>query len=774
MADHDKYRVLLDTTDYAYAYHQILTDHTGNPTDFIYLKVNQAYEELIDISRSKIIGRRATELNPGIEKASFDWIGTYGEVALNGGSICFEQYSERLNRYFEVIACSEEPGYFTTLFRDITDKKKKADALRNSELHFRSLVENLQGGILVEDNQRKIILTNQAFCDIFSIPLPPEALIGANCNQAVEEAKKLVAKPDLFPGRIAELIETRQVAIGEEINFTDGRIVERDYIPVFTGTGRFIGHMWQYRDITRRKQMEQSLQYYSQLQKLLMDLLSGFINIPLDDIDGAINAAFRKLGQFVGADRVYIFDYDFPGGVCHNTYEWCASKVTPQIENLQSVTLDILPDWVAIHVRGETVDVPDVQTMQPRPLKELMLAQGIRSLLTIPMLAETRCLGFVGFDFVKKKHTFSDEERNLLKVFAEMLTNVSLRRQAEEKIRYMSFHDTLTDLYNRAYLEKEMERLDTERQMPLSVIMADLNSLKLINDTYGHDTGDKMLKAAAEILRRACREEDIIARWGGDEFIILLPQTTGEDANTIRNRITDSCQAEYLKGTPLSMAVGVATKTEPVTDLAEILKKAEDSMYKQKLNIKRRTKGSMLKTLKKTLSDKSFETEAHILSVQKIARMIGQSMSLSKAELSRLDLAASLHDIGMVNIDEEILNKESPLTPEEWEKVKKHPEIGFRIASANEEFAHIANDILAHHEHWDGTGYPQGLKAEEIPLLARIIAVADAFEVMYSGRPHKKGLSIKDISAELRNRAGKQFDPKITSILLSFLKNHPR
>lgn len=561
MPDREKCRVLLDTTDYAYAYHQVLTDSDGNPTDYIYLKVNQAYEELMNKPRGKIVGRRATELYPGIEKTSFDWIGTYGKLALNGGSICFEQYSERLNRYFEVIAFSEEPGYFTTIFRDITEKKKKTEVLRNSELHFRSLVGNLQGGILVEDDKRKIILTNQAFCDIFSIPTPPEALIGSSCAQAAEEAKKLAANPDIFPGRIAELIKERQVVIGEEIAFKDGRIFERDYIPVFTEAGRFIGHMWQYRDITQHKEVKQFLQHCLQLQKLLMDLLSGFINIPLEDIDDAINAALRELGQFVEADRVYIFDYDFSGGVCHNSYEWCAPGVTPQLDNLQSVALNILPNWVATHVKGEAVEVPDVQAMQTGPLKDLMLTQDIKSLLTIPMKNEADCLGFVGFDSVKSIHSFSEEERKLFKVFAEMLTNVSLRRQTEEKIQHMSFHDTLTDLYNRAYLDKEMERLDTERQLPLSIIMADLNGLKLINDTYGHETGDKMLKAAADILRQACREEDIIARWGGDEFTILLPQTKKEDAAAICSRITGNCQAEFLEGIPLSMAVGMATKT---------------------------------------------------------------------------------------------------------------------------------------------------------------------------------------------------------------------
>jgi len=769
LPEYEKCRVLLDPTSYAYAHYQVVIDRAGKPIDYIYLKVNQAYEELMNLPRGKLIGRRVTEVFPGIEKSTFDWIGTYSKVAHNGGSISFEQFSERLDLYYEVIACGEKPGYFSVIYRDITAKKKKEKTLRDSEQHFRSLVGNLQGGIVVEDEKGNIILTNQAFCEIFGISAPPEALVGSNCSQAAEEVKGLLAEPELFPRRIKELIENRQVVIGEEIKFADGRVLERDYIPVFSETNRFIGHMWQYRDITGRKQMEKDLYHYSQLQKLLMDLLSRFINIPLEDIDEGINIALREMGKFVGADRVYIFEYDFPNGVCNNTYEWCAPGITPQISKLQGVSLDIIPDWVASHVKGEAVDIPDVEAMEPGVVKELMILQEIKSLFTIPMKGETGCLGFVGFDAVRCKQRFSEEERKLLNVFAQMLTNVNLHRQTEERIRYMSFHDSLTGLYNRAYLEKETERVDTKRQLPLSIVIADLNGLKLINDTYGHETGDQLLKTAADILRSACRTEDIIARWGGDEFTILLPQTKAADAETLKDRVAAICKETFVEDIPISMAIGLATKTEPTTAIAEVLKEAEDSMYKQKLAEKRGKKSGMLKTLIKTLAGKSFETENHIQRMRKVTQLIGKNMNLSKSELSRLDIAVFLHDIGMVNLDQEILTKKEPLTVEEWNMIKKHPEIGFRIASSHEEFAHVTEDVLAHHEHWDGTGYPQGLRGEEIPLFARIIAVADAFEVMYSGRPYREALNIDEIKEELNSCVGKKFDPKITEILLKLI-----
>ncbi len=346
-------------------------------------------------------------------------------------------------------------------------------------------------------------------------------------------------------------------------------------------------------------------------------------------------------------------------------------------------------------------------------------------------------------------------------------TDITERKLIEEYSRYISFHDSLTGLYNRSYFDEELKRLDTERQMPVSLIMADLNGLKLINDTYGHSIGDRALQSAATTLKGACRKEDIIARWGGDEFAILLPQTTAKRSLLLCKRISDHFLDICVEDVPISIALGVASKTDPAISLSEILREAENSMYKQKLTENRSTKSAVLKTLLKTLAEKSFETETHTRRMQEIAQNIGRKLNLPNAELHRLDLLITLHDIGKINISEEILTKKDPLSTEEWEMIKKHPEIGFRIARATEEFAHVAEDILAHHERWDGTGYPQGLKGKTIPLLARITAVADAFEVMTNGRPYKKALTFTEVAAEFKRCAGTHFDPKLIEIFLS-------
>jgi len=353
--------------------------------------------------------------------------------------------------------------------------------------------------------------------------------------------------------------------------------------------------------------------------------------------------------------------------------------------------------------------------------------------------------------------------------FLAFVRDVTERKQAEEKIRYLSFYDNLTGLHNRLYMEEEMKRLDTARQLPVSVIMADLNGLKLINDTYGHDLGDKMLKNAAEILRFSCRSEDIIARWGGDEFLILLPQTGEEEARIICRRIKEASGQAYIKNMPVSMALGVGGKDVPGKELAYVLNEAEKDMYRKKLAESRSEKSAVIDTLLNALGGKSFETADHIARMQEMASLLVERLKLSDSDENRLMLLIKLHDIGKINIPEEVLTKEEPLTDEEWKLVKSHPENGYRIARATEEFSHLAEEIWTHHENWDGSGYPRGLKGEEIPYLSRIMALVDACEVMSSGRPYKKALEQEQIAGEIKRCAGKQFDPCLVEEMLAIL-----
>ncbi len=350
------------------------------------------------------------------------------------------------------------------------------------------------------------------------------------------------------------------------------------------------------------------------------------------------------------------------------------------------------------------------------------------------------------------------------KAVLKVLEDVTGRRKAEEKLRYISFHDSLTGLYNRVYFEEEKSRLDTPRQFPLSLILGDVNGLKLINDAYGYSAGDEVLMRAAKVLNIASRREDIVARWGGDEFVILLPQTTLEDTCLIKERIFNKCREVSQGGEFLSLALGSATKDDVNKDMRQVFKEAEDEMFKHKMKESRNVRNQVLDTLLKTLEEKSYENEEHAFRLKHYCLEIGRKIRLSQSELKRLQLLSSLHDIGKINIPSRILTKLGKLNREEWNIVKKHPEVGYRIACSTGEFAHVAQEILGHHERWDGSGYPSGLRGEEIPLLSRIIAIADAYDVMTRGRPYRDPLSSSAALQELKKCAGTQFDPQLVEV----------
>jgi diguanylate cyclase (GGDEF)-like protein len=368
----------------------------------------------------------------------------------------------------------------------------------------------------------------------------------------------------------------------------------------------------------------------------------------------------------------------------------------------------------------------------------------------------------IGTGFVVEKYKESQ---------TEMEKDIARRKEVEGRLKYLSFHDRLTGLYNRAYFDDALRRLDVNRQLPISIIMGDVNGLKIINDTFGHQAGDRLLIKAANILKQSCRSEEIICRWGGDEFLIILPGTDKDSAMRIYERIKEKCKAAVRENFSLSISLGVATKELEFKKIEDTLKEAEDRMYRDKMLRSKDTRMSIVGSLQALMEEKTEETIEHALRLQKYASEIGKKMNLSQNDIDELMLLSALHDIGKIAIPDNIIMKLDTLTPEEWEIMKKHSEIGHRITHSVPELIHISDKILYHHEWWDGSGYPRGLKGEEIPILSRIVAIADSYDVMTTGRPYKKLLSKDEAVAELKNCSGSHFDPHLVEIFLSILSS---
>jgi len=363
---------------------------------------------------------------------------------------------------------------------------------------------------------------------------------------------------------------------------------------------------------------------------------------------------------------------------------------------------------------------------------------------------------------VSSQGTFLGDKR----VFLSIVRNITDRKDREDENHYLSYHDVLTGVYNRRFYEEEIKRLDTERNLPISIIIGDVNGLKFVNDAFGHDKGDELLQKAAAAIRGACRTGDIVARWGGDEFVILLPKTKTKEAEEIVKRITKIFSNVFVNAIHVSISFGWDTKSKTDEDILKILKSAEDYMYKHKIIENEGMRGNTISTIINTLHEKNPREEQHSQRVSEICQNIGNALGFSELKVNKLKVVGLLHDIGKIAIEEGILNKPGKLTEQEWNEIKRHPDIGYRILSSSSEMLELADCILAHHERWDGRGYPKGLKGEAIPRVARIIALADSYDAMTSERSYRKALSEEEAVTEIRKNAGTQFDPEIARIFV--------
>jgi len=349
-----------------------------------------------------------------------------------------------------------------------------------------------------------------------------------------------------------------------------------------------------------------------------------------------------------------------------------------------------------------------------------------------------------------------------------LVRDTTERKREQEQMEFLSWHDPLTHVYNRRYFEELLSDNDFPRP---GVVVVDLDGLKLVNDAIGHLAGDRLLKETANILKLCTPKGAVAARIGGDEFVVILPETTEEQAETVMNSIRGLQDAYNTRHPqfPLSLSLGYQSASAQATNLYEIFKQADNLMYKQKLLHRLSSRSTIVQSLMAALEAKHVETREHVERLGELTLLLARRIGYPESKTNDLELFAKFHDIGKVGIADSILNKPGRLTAEERKEIERHAEIGFHIASSTPELNHIAKFILQHHEWYDGAGYPLGLKGEEIPVECRMVSIVDAYDAMTSDRPYRKAMTNGKAISELKLCAGSQFDQGLVEVFISLI-----
>ena len=354
-------------------------------------------------------------------------------------------------------------------------------------------------------------------------------------------------------------------------------------------------------------------------------------------------------------------------------------------------------------------------------------------------------------------------------VYMVTARDVTERKYIEEKMHYLSYHDVLTGLYNRTYFEEEMLRRDNAGEAEIGLIIFDLDGLKLVNDSFGHEQGDELLVRTAELIRGCFAESDLVARIGGDEIAVLMSRTSPERIEAAMAQVYAAVEQaqQQPQRIPISLSAGSAFRSDASVSMRELFREADNKMYRGKLHRSQSTRSAIVQTVMTLLEARDFITEGHADRLQEMLIRLARAAGLPESRMTDLRLLAQFHDIGKVGIPDRILLKPGALTPEETIEMRRHCEIGHRIAQSSPDLLPVADWVLKHQEWWNGEGYPLGLAGERIPIECRILSIADAYDAMTSDRPYRKAMSHEAAVAELRRCAGSQFDPALVELFIA-------
>lgn len=719
------YKELFNKMSVGYGYYKIIIENE-KPYDYKILDINESSISFLGIKEDKIINKTLREVLEDDKSEHLNWIQFYGKIASSDNRNIIEtvyQYSETLDTWYKIFIYSPEKYYFEIIFLDIgLNMKNTNNRLMELESVFSLLLDTIPTKIFWKDKNSKYIGANKAFLEAAKLENVGDIFGKEDYDLVWKEFADQYRKEDL------QVMEDQIPIKNEEIKVLDKDGKEMwqriNKLPLLNKEGHIFGLIGIFEDITeiKRKQieLEKIKNRYDDLAiksgtiiwEIDLDLKFKYLNDTIESILG------YKKEEMIG--RKYIYDL-FEEKDKNFIMDLFSNKIVKK-ENLTDYeNLNISKDGRKIYF-----------------LTNGMIAYG---------------------------------ENKEVKGYKGISIDITYLKELEKKNIYLSFHDQLTGLYNRRYFEEELKRIDSFRNLPLCLIMIDANGLKLVNDALGHASGDEFLKKISKALKESCRKEDIIARVGGDEFVIILPKTDEKTGKLIIKRIENKINNQDINGIPISISTGIETKVDLEKDIETIYKLAENHMYKMKSSERENLRHDTIEKIMENIR-RNIRGEAQYLEeFERIALKIGEKLNLTSSQFKKLLMAAKYHNIGKIALDKEVLNTKGTICIEKLEEIKRHPEISYNILSTTNEYAGIAEIVLYHHESWDGSGYPKGLKENEIPLLSRILGVIEFYVSLKTKRPYKeKLLSMNQIVENLLSEKGKKFESKLIDEIIEVIE----
>lgn len=616
---------------------------------------------------------------------------------------------------------------------DMPDTSLLERKLRESEENFRLLFDNAQEGIFRSNPAGKILLANSAFVRMLGYA-------------SLEEVQQLDIARDLFVNPEQRRAILAMVNAQETVNNVEVTWKKKDGTHVIMrGSGRAIrdesGDVVCYEntmvDISSLKEaqrkLEESRQFFLNIINCLPDPTFAV------NTQGEVMAWNKAMAHLTGITEEKILG-------C-GSYEYAV----PFYGERRPVLIDYV-----LHPALREAET----SVKIRQDGETLMAEVFAPLLRNGVGAHLWCSAAL----------IRDIDGSIVGAISTV-KDFTEYKETQQKLRFYSMYDVLTGLYNRSYFEEEIIHLDQNSSSPISVIMCDVDGLKLINDSLGHHIGDELLKAAANVIRSVFRINDIVSRIGGDEFAILLPETDEKAAAEAVTRLWLALK-EYNSSSPeipLSLSIGYATGNIPVQS---VIIEADNNLNRNKLRRSNSAKSHFTTTLMAMLAERDYVTEGHADRMEELAEVMAKAAGLSPSEKIDLILLAKFHDIGKVGISDKLLFKPAPLTEDEMDEMKRHSEIGYRIALSSPDLSHIAKYILHHHEWWNGQGYPLGLAEEKIPLPCRILTLIDTYDAMTSDRPYRNALTHEDVVEYIQSQRGIRFDPELLDIFVTAVQDY--